>query len=96
MNMRERSAHATKLLAQEPPPLDTLLYLGEVFGLTQCELRIVGYIAQGMHIKHIARIMGWTTTSVRTYAKRALCKTDTHSQAQLVRLVFRATDGVAA
>ncbi len=59
------------------------------FGLTRAEARVVRRLAEGGSIKRLAVELGVSPETVRTHAKRAMNKTDTHRQAELVSLVLQ-------
>ncbi len=58
------------------------------FGLTLAEARVVRRLAEGESMKHIALALEVSLDTARTHAKRAMQKTDTHRQAELVSLVL--------
>ena len=63
-------------------------FVVENLGLTQAEARVAVMLAEGLALDEIAQRLGVTLTSVRTYGKRALAKTGTSRQVDLVRLVL--------
>lgn len=64
----------------------------EAFGLTQAEVDIVRGISQGLPVKDIAEARGRSLETVRTQVRSVLAKTETHSQAELVRVVLGLMD----
>lgn len=58
------------------------------FGLTRAEAGVVRRLAEGESIKDIAKALEVSLETARTHAKRAMQKTDTHRQAELVSLVL--------
>ncbi len=56
--------------------------------------RVVRRLGSGLSISEIARELGVGTETIRTHTKRAMQKTDTHRQAELVALVLRVGSGV--
>lgn len=58
------------------------------FGFTRAEARVVCKLAEGLSIKGIAEALDVSFETARTHAKRAMQKTDTHRQAELVSLVL--------
>jgi DNA-binding CsgD family transcriptional regulator len=62
------------------------------FGLTRGEARVVRRLAEGRSIKRIAEELHVSPETARTHAKRAMQKTDTHRQAELVSLVLQGED----
>lgn len=77
---------------QEPAPstrsMPSSQSLQSRFGLTRAEARVVRRLAEGHSIKRIAEEFGVSVETARTHAKRAMQKTDTHRQAELVSLVL--------
>jgi DNA-binding CsgD family transcriptional regulator len=63
--------------------------LGEAYGLTPAERRVVTALCDGRQLTHYAQTAGLSVQTVRTLLKRAMEKTDTHTQAQLVSIAFR-------
>lgn len=61
------------------------------FGLTRAEARVVRRLAEGHSIKRIAEEFEVSVETARTHAKRAMQKTDTHRQAELVSLVLHSS-----
>jgi DNA-binding CsgD family transcriptional regulator len=59
------------------------------FGLTRAEARVVQGLAEGRSVKRIAEELEVSFETARTHAKRAMQKTDTHRQAELVSLVLQ-------
>jgi DNA-binding CsgD family transcriptional regulator len=62
--------------------------LRALYGLTPCEARVASMLAHGEKIGTIATSLGVQRTTVRTHVQRALEKTGTHRQADLVRLLL--------
>lgn len=58
------------------------------FGLTLAEAGVVRRLAEGESMKDIAQALEVSLETARTHAKRAMHKTDTHRQAELVSLVL--------
>lgn len=69
--------------------LPTPQVLQSRFGLTRAEARVVRRLAEGSSIKTIAEELRVSPETARTHAKRAMQKTDTHRQAELVSLVLQ-------
>jgi DNA-binding CsgD family transcriptional regulator len=78
-------ARATK----EQGALPTVAQLEARFGLTRAESRVVRRLVAGRSLAEIAVEFEVGVETVRTHAKRAMQKTDTHRQAELVALVLR-------
>jgi pimeloyl-ACP methyl ester carboxylesterase/DNA-binding NarL/FixJ family response regulator len=64
----------------------------EAFGLTRAEVEIVQGITLGLPLKTIADERGRSVETVRTQLRSILAKTETHSQAELVRVVLGLMD----
>lgn len=64
----------------------------EAFGLTRAEVEIVEGISLGLPLKTIADDRGRSVETVRTQLRSILAKTETHSQAELVRVVLGLMD----
>lgn len=69
--------------------LPTIAQLEQRFGMTRAEGRVVRRLTAGRSLGDIARELNIGAETVRTHAKRAMQKTDTHRQAELVALVLR-------
>jgi len=63
--------------------------LGAAYGLTPREASIAALLSRGADLVQAARMLGIGVSSAREYLKRALDKTGTRRQANLVRLVLR-------
>jgi DNA-binding CsgD family transcriptional regulator/PAS domain-containing protein len=59
-------------------------------GLTRREARLAALLAQGRSVAEAADEIGITIGNARTHLKRIFSKTDTHRQAELVRVLFQA------
>jgi DNA-binding CsgD family transcriptional regulator len=57
------------------------------YGMTQAEARLAAMIVDGRRLLEIARELHITRNTARTHMKRIYAKTETHSQAALVRLL---------
>lgn len=89
MDMSQKMEHIRRLFEPEPPTLETLIHLHELFDLTQTELRCIAYLATGYRLKQIARQIHCTENSVRTFMKHVYSKTMLHNQAQIVVMVHK-------
>lgn len=78
------------LLVSDPEELPVLHEpaLRNLYGLTPCEARIASMLAHGETIDAIASSLGVQRTTVRTHLQRALEKTGTHRQSELVRVLL--------
>jgi len=59
-----------------------------LFGLAPAECVLIALLAEGCSVRTAAERLAITHESARTYLKRALHKTGTRRQAELVRLVL--------
>lgn len=66
-----------------------LALMREVFGLSAAEAVVAARIARGDNLKSIAEDLAVYLTTVRTQLQNVFAKTDTHRQADLVRLLLR-------
>lgn len=73
---------------REPNAQLALQALQLEYSLTRAEARVVKLLCQGFSMKAIAQDLGVSLETARTHAKRAMQKTDTHRQAELVSLVL--------
>jgi DNA-binding CsgD family transcriptional regulator len=62
--------------------------LMDVYGLTRTEARLACELAHGARIDEAAATLAMGTGTARTHLKNILQKTDTHRQAELVRLIL--------
>ena len=62
--------------------------LQRLHGLTPAESHVVALLVCGKHLKEAARALGISVQTARTHLKRIFSKTETSSQADLVRLVL--------
>lgn len=62
--------------------------LQETFGLTLAEIEIVRGLTLGLPIRDIAGLRGRSVDTVRTQMRSIQSKTETHSQAELLRMVL--------
>lgn len=73
-------------------PLGFETTIQAAFGLTQAELEIVRGVTLGQSLREIAEARGRSTETVRTQMRSILAKTETHSQAELVRVMLGLMD----
>ncbi len=64
--------------------------LGTAFHFTRAEVRLAEQLLLGRTPTEAAEALGVTIHTVRTYLKRLYHKTETHSQATLVRKLVQA------
>ena len=74
---------------RESPGATSSQSLQTRFGLTRAEARVVKLLTEGRSMKALAEELGVSLETARTHAKRAMQKTDTHRQAELVSLVLQ-------
>lgn len=70
---------------ETPPPCEELLR--GLWGLTHAEARVAAEVASGADLDRVGDALGIRRETVRNHLKRIYEKTDTHRQAELVRLV---------
>ncbi len=63
--------------------------LCELLSLTPAEARVAGKLALGRSLEEIAADLGISLETARTHAKRALSKTGTERQGELISLILR-------
>ncbi len=73
-------------------PLGFEATIQAAFALTQAELEIVRGVTLGQQLREIAEARGRSTETVRTQMRSILAKTETHSQAELVRAMLGLMD----
>ena len=73
------------LLDPEGRASANLALLRELYGLTAREATVAALVAEGRSLDEASRELGVTKNTVRTLFKRATAKTNSHSQADLVR-----------
>ena len=59
----------------------------DLFGLTKMEAQIAVRLARGLDVRQLAEGLSISTATVRTHLQHVFDKTDTHRQAELVRLL---------
>lgn len=74
--------------AARPLPSGAIDFAIQAFGLSQSEARLTVLLADGHTLDDIAGRLGVTLLTARTYCKRALAKTGTTRQTELVRLIL--------
>ncbi|MDP1823561.1 MAG: helix-turn-helix transcriptional regulator [Archangium sp.] len=90
-NVRALAREVFKLhdgAAHQAPSTPSVAALQSRFALTRAEAKVVRALAEGRSIRRIAEEFGVSLETARTHAKRAMQKTDTHRQAELVSLVL--------
>lgn len=76
---------------------DTLSFtITEAFGLTESEVEIVKALVEGSSVKQISENRGRALQTVKTQLRSVLAKTETHTQAELIRVTLGLMDVVTA
>jgi DNA-binding CsgD family transcriptional regulator len=70
----------------EPQPAAALLR--RLYGLTETEARVALHVMYGEDLKQVSEELSISWTTVRTHLQHVFDKTDTHRQAELVRLLL--------
>ena len=70
--------------------------LGMLFDLTPTEARVAAEVANGRSLDEVAGELGIGIGTVRWHVKRIMSRTDTHRQAELVRVILRSPVGILA
>ena len=70
--------------------------LEDMFDLTSAEARVVAHLCAGLTLEQSSKQLGVAITTARTHLGRALEKTGTHRQADLVRLVLRSVPAIVS
>ncbi len=81
---------AALIIVRDPGarPLAGLAILQQLHGLTPAEARIATALADGHTVGDIAGLLSITPNTIRTHLKRIFHKTETRTQAQLVRVLL--------
>lgn len=85
-------AARTLLFVRDPAREDATGFdrIAGALGLTPREAQLAARFADGMSVAAAAEAVGITVGNARIHLKRIFDKTDTHRQAELVRLLFKA------
>jgi len=86
-NAARRPAALVLLSAPDEADAPAPGHLHALFGLTPTEAAVAGRIMRGDGVKAAARALGIAPNTVRTHLSRIFEKTETHRQAELVRLL---------
>jgi DNA-binding CsgD family transcriptional regulator len=70
----------------EPEP--TVALLRRLYGLTEAEAEVALHVMHGADLKQISEELSISYTTVRTHLQHVFDKTETHRQAELVRLLL--------
>lgn len=91
----ERDPRTTLVFVSDPAgsATSTLKALNELFGFTPAEARLVLALMSDVPLPEFARQAGVTYNTVRTVLARAMARTETHSQVELLLLVARSLGG---
>lgn len=84
-------APAALVLITDPrrPPIERPVGFGPQFGLTPAESKVAVALCEGLSITKYSAAAGISVLTARTQLKRALAKTQSHSQSELVSLLLR-------
>lgn len=69
--------------------------IAELFDLSQTEAALAAQLVRGRTLTEAAASLNLTEYTARNYSKRIFCKTGTHRQAELVRLILTSVASVA-
>jgi DNA-binding CsgD family transcriptional regulator len=94
----DKAAPAVLIFASDPGAGITAdqAVLADLFGLTPAEGRLVLALLSGTSLPEFARLTGVSHNTVRTQLARAMARTDTRSQLELVLLVASSIGGTIA
>lgn len=84
----ESSTAMIVIIDPESDPEPPMLLLRRLYQLTQTEAEVAARIARGADARQIAGEMCVSITTVRTHLQHVFEKTDTHRQAELIRLLL--------
>lgn len=84
--LKGRVKHNARVTGVRVP---TVAALQDAWAMTRAEARVARRLAEGASLKQIAKALGISEETARTHAKRAMQKSDTHRQAELVALMLR-------
>ena len=70
--------------------------LGVLFDLTPTEARVATEVANGQSLDEVAGELGIGMGTVRWHVKRIMSRTDTHRQAELIRVILLSPVGILA
>lgn len=87
---REAGHARVMLFVRDPNRTHNFDHVASALGLTRQEARLAALLASGRSVAEAADEIGITVGNARIHLKRIFSKTDTHRQAELVRLMFQA------
>jgi DNA-binding CsgD family transcriptional regulator len=76
------------IIDPEDEPEPTAALLRRLYPLTEAEAQVALHVMHGANLKQIAEESSISRTTVRTHLQHVFDKTDTHRQAELVRLLL--------
>jgi DNA-binding CsgD family transcriptional regulator/PAS domain-containing protein len=76
------------IIDPEDEPEPTTALLRRLYRLTQAEAQVALHVMHGADLKQISEELAISLTTVRTHLQHVFDKTDTHRQAELVRLLL--------
>jgi DNA-binding CsgD family transcriptional regulator/PAS domain-containing protein len=87
--LRRDGAAAAAVIVVDPdrPPLPTQVWR-RLFGLTGAETDVAARLAAGASLREVADALTVSVNTVRTHVAHLYAKTDTHRQAELVRVLL--------
>lgn len=88
---KERAAACLFIVSRGHRTTQRIHSFGVLFKLTQGEMRVLAELITGESPTTAAQRLKVTEPTVRTHLQHILAKTDTHRQAELIRLFFEAT-----
>ena len=89
LSARGSEAQAMVFVSEEPPsPEDSLDRLAKRYRLTHAEIELVQVLCAGHSLAEAAAERRLAVETVRSQLKSVFAKTETHRQAELVRLVL--------
>jgi DNA-binding CsgD family transcriptional regulator len=83
------SSALVTVLDLEREPRGSATVLREIFGLTFTEAEVALLVARGHGLQAVTESLGVTLSTVRVHLQRVFEKTQTHRQAELVRLLLQ-------
>jgi DNA-binding CsgD family transcriptional regulator len=88
---RERLVAGVFIVDRNRGAADRVNAFAPLFGLTPAETRVLAALISGEGLTSAVNRLAMTEPTARTHLKHILAKTDTHRQAELMRLVFELT-----
>jgi DNA-binding CsgD family transcriptional regulator len=76
------------IIDPDDDPEPTAVLLRRIYRLTEAEAEVALHVMRGAELKQISEELSISYTTVRTHLQHVFDKTDTHRQAELVRLLL--------